>query len=315
MIMLLKVIYSMAGRMVQQVKQRVRVHQLGPADTQLLGALAEFEFLTAVQLARLFYKVSPANRIGVQRRLTRLYRERYVERGEPERPLRGGSVAYVYCLSQKGRRVVEGLGLRLPPRFRPSEWNAHTNSFWAHAVACGDVYIAAELLARTHSTLSLDELVLERAFRRLRSSVVLGDKRRVVIPDGWLRLRETAGRSGWLYPILLELDRGTERQAAWREKIRALLAWIDGRYEDLFGLGAVTIAVLTTSGEHRALSLKAWTEAELTSLGREQHGAWFRLAGVVPAEVSPDVLFLSPICLVPFREAPEPLISLGVVPG
>jgi hypothetical protein len=305
----------MAGSVSHRDSNRAFNQHLGPADSQILAALGRFEYLTAAQLLRLFYKASPANLTGVQRRLSRLFRAGYVERGEPERPLRGGSVAYVYCLSQQGRSIIKSLGLPLPPRFRPSEWTRHPNGFWAHRLACSDFFLAAELLGRTHPTLSLERLVLERAFRRVRSSVVITGKRRVVIPDGWLALREMAGMRSWLSPILLELDRGTERRSAWREKVRALLAWIDEPYEELLGVDAVTVAVLTTSGEQRARSLKAWTEEELTALGRTRHGDWFRIAGMVPACIPPAALFLAPTWLVPFAPARAPLLSLEVGSG
>lgn len=70
-----------------------------------------------------------------------------------------------------------------------------------------------------------------------------------IVPDGWLDLL-LAGNLQMC--LVLELDRGTLEQRAWRRKVRSLLAYARSPYQERFGTTSLTVAVVTTAGR-RAL--------------------------------------------------------------
>ena len=70
----------------------------------------------------------------------------------------------------------------------------------------------------------LSERELKRNALRVRVPSVAGGEERdvAVIPDAWFQL---SYRNQSPYSIALELDRGTEDQKVWRQKVAAYVAW------------------------------------------------------------------------------------------
>src|SRR5205823_2243658 len=89
-----------------------------------------------------------------------------------------------------------------------------------------------------------------------------------VIPDGWVDLRLAGvGR----ICLALELDRGTIEQKDWRRKVRGLVAYSQGPYQQAFQTNSLTIAVVVAPGRQapkkRLQDLLVWTERELEAIG------------------------------------------------
>jgi hypothetical protein len=119
------------------------------------------------------------------------------------------------------------------------------------------------------------------------------------VPDAWVDIR-IDGRLQVC--LVVELDRGTEEQKAWRRKVNNLLAFADGPYQDAFGTRSLTFAVVTTAGDHRLLELIRWTEAELAASREVAQGDLFVLTSWRPESLPAEELFRDRRWLQPFGD-------------
>src|SRR4051794_31538334 len=98
-------------------------------------------------------------------------------------------------------------------------------------LAVVDVLVAVERLTQEVPEIRLQTLLLERDLRRLHLQVTVPrgasgyeQARRVgVVPDALFSVSVAGGTT---QHFVLELDRGTERQQVWRDKVAALTLWV-----------------------------------------------------------------------------------------
>jgi hypothetical protein len=297
----------MAGRIAARTDTQSPLYVPGESDTRILTAVTTFHVMTAQQVLR--YLRTGQSLTDVQTRLKRLWENGFLLRRDLGRVAVGGSTALVYTASTKGRNFAAALGVAVGPRFRPTDFLSKSLSHLRHDVATTELYVAAVRFCREEPRLAVDRLMLERQFRAAKSSVELAGKRRLVYPDGWLLLtgKSPTGQRVSI-PLLLEVDMGTERQDAWREKVRTLVSWLDHGYEQVVHERSATVLIVAVPGQSRGQSLLAWTEAELTAYGRRNASALFCIAPLNPATVAPRELFLSSLCMTPFRAERVPLL-------
>ena len=196
------------------------------ADRSILLALGRFHYLTAAQASRLLYPNLNDHNRYMQRRLKRLVDNNYVLRLRALPMPRYGQAPHVFTLDRKGRTYLQQLGFPIEPYFRPSEERraAENSPFMIHRLAVIDVMIAADMLCNANESITCPRMLSERELKRnaLRVQVPSsgGGQRRdvAVIPDAWFQL---AHGNGTPYSIAVELDRGTEDQKVWRQKIAA----------------------------------------------------------------------------------------------
>lgn len=267
------------------------------ADSAILRALARFYYLTAAQASRLLYpNLNDQNRY-MQRRLKKLSDAGYVLRLRALPTPRYGQAPHVFTLAGKGRQYMSALGELLPTYFRPSEEAkaAENHPFMTHRLAALDVLIAAELLCG-EQLVSCPRMLTERELkpRAIRVEVPAGPnsldvqpRRVAVIPDGWFQLSVAGDHP---YSIALELDRGTEDQRVWRQKIAAYGVWAQGPYQRLFETDNLTVAVVCPDVRRRA-QLAAWTEMELSLRSLDQLKEIFLFTATSPVETSPQGFF------------------------
>src|SRR5215217_5417080 len=245
------------------------------ADRSILLALGRFHYLTAAQASRLLYPKLNDNHRYMQRRFKVLVDKGYVLRLRVLPAPRYGQAPHVFTLGRKGRTYLQQLGFSVEPYFRPSEEKrASENSpFMIHRLAAIDVMIAAERLCSENPSITCPRMLSERELKRtaLRvqvPSVATGQARSIaVIPDGWFQL---SYRNQNPYSIALELDRGTEDQKVWRQKIAAYIVWAQGPYMEAFETDNVTVAVVCPDGS-RVTQLIEWTMRELTARGTQEY--------------------------------------------
>jgi hypothetical protein len=108
-----------------------------------------------------------------------------------------------------------------------------------------------------------------------------------VIPDAWFQL---SYKNENPYSIALELDRGTEDQKVWREKVAAYVIWAHGPYRDVFETDNVTVAVVCPDSV-RVSQLIDWTMRELTDRAAEEYAELFLFTSESPV-ASPKRFFL-----------------------
>ncbi len=207
---------------------------------------------------------------------------------------RVGSAPHVFTLSNRGRRVLSEAGVSLAsPYVRPSEVHAAAENVWfmEHTLAAIDVLVAALALCR-QTTIRCPRLLTERQLKRHPVRVSLpGGRQTSVIPDGWLELQ--------LEPeppiaIALELDRGSEGQPRWRDKVQALAAWAAGPYQEALASDNLTLAIVTQS-QARWEQLAEWTSRELAASGHEELAQLFLFTSDSPVERPPWEFFCLPL--------------------
>jgi Replication-relaxation len=273
-------------------------YSITEADRSILFALGRFHYLTAAQASRLLYPHLNDNNRYMQRKLKRLVDNEYVLRLRALPMPRYGQAPHVFTLGRNGRMYLQRLGFPVEPYFRPSEERraAENSPFMIHRLAAIDVMIAADRLCADNPSITCPRMLSERelkhnALRVQVPSVTGGEVRDVaVIPDAWFQL---SYRNRDPYSFALELDRATEDQKVWRQKVAAYVVWATEPYMEAFETDNVTIAVVCPD-ERRVDQLIDWTMRELTVRGSEDLAALFLFTSASPV-ASPERFFLDQV--------------------
>ncbi len=293
------------------------------ADEAILLALARFHYLTAAQVSRLFYPTMHDRNREAQRRTKDLADAGYILRLGGALPQQQyGRRPNVCTLTDKGRKYVQELGATVQPYFRPQEDRRGYQNFpfMRHTLASIDVLITAERLCLEHDV-SCPHMLTERDLKHtaLRVDVPAGpngqNSRSVaVIPDGWFQLQVGEQQP---ISIALELDRATEVQKIWRQKVAAYSVWAgDGvPYEKAFETDNLTIAVVCPD-ERRCRMLIDWTLRELKLRGAEDFAELFLFTYVSPETTDPYQFFFAPVWQAAGQKQRIPLLDVpaGFVP-
>jgi len=289
---------------------------LGYREHQVLVFLNVYHLLTAIQIAKLLDYASTSLEL-VQRRLRRLCLNGFV-RAERMNGLRSfGSTPLLYSLGTRGWKYLRQNGVDVEERLRASEVLGGSWLFQAHSVAVNDALINGACLPRYDERVELAELRHERELRRLRLAVSVrrmhGSEIRgqIIQPDGLLRFQLKLPQRTVEQPVMLEADRGTEGQAAWRRKVTAVIQFLQNQYARAFASSVLpTIAVVATPGEARAEDLRRWTEAECRQEWSKAWGRLFCFTAAAPEKTFPHRFWASPVWKEAFKETPVPLLDL-----
>jgi hypothetical protein len=266
------------------------VSPITESDEAILLALARYHYLTAAQLSRLLYpKLNDRNRYA-QRRFKKLETAGYVLRLRALPTPQYGQASHVMTLSQRGRQFVQDLGVSVDIYFRPSEETkaANNSPFMTHRLATIDVMIAVDSLCRDYEQVYCLRLMSERELKRGAVRVDVkphvgrndGTRRTAVIPDAWFQLVV----NGETNSIAVELDRGTEDQRAWRQKVAAYLAWVDldtRLYQTAFEAEDLTVAVVCPDETRRNVLIE-WTRREVQARNAKDLGDIFAFTASSP---------------------------------
>ncbi len=115
------------------------------------------------------------------------------------------------------------------------------------------------------------------------------------------------------FPVLLEIDRGTQHKAPFQTHLKARLEFIrSGQYADVFGVPAVIIAYATTGqlptyGQTRRQALCAWIMDVLAELKMENWAEIFRVTNLTHEDIYTTPLFDAPVWYRP--DAPQPVVG------
>ena len=291
--------------------QRKALDHLGKAHLTMLAALLRYHVLTGDQLTKLLY--SPTWKTWVKYELLRLYHAGYVERA----PIatRQGQAPLCYAVTSTAVTALRAAGLTEKERGRPYRVHRITEGTLAHNLAVAEMMIAAERLVKAQATLELARLLHDLDLQRTAQPFIASDGRpHKAIPDAYLDfiVRE---EGGYRRPIWLEIDRGSENEQRFRNKIRMLIEYTDSAYREHYGRRAVTIAIVAVGGTPHLAQLTRWTEAELEALGAQDLDR-FRLAALrlnwdvkEAQRPSPVAIYREPVWYRPFHAEPVVLLS------
>ncbi len=319
----------------QRVKEPTRkakktVYEPTPLDYHLLQYVREYHFLTAWQLVKIHFSDGSLTR--AQTKLKTLYEHGYLDRRVLPH-IGTGQPTYIYALATKGINELKEQGFSSFSRYRPDRLQHYKYPHLEHVLSLNDVLIAARRLHRLAPDITLEAMQHDLDLKRTPVKVSYvrrlpdGDKEdeiTTIIPDAWLDFRLHLANTDKKRRkcIVLELDRGSEtNMAEFKRKIRAYVHYASegGAYQAMFGVKSITVAYITTAGENRLRTIRAWCEQELKEQKLEYEAPLFRFAALpylpqsetkktLPLEVDAKRLFLADISYIPYSPAPSCLL-------
>jgi hypothetical protein len=289
----------------------------------ILRAVAFYRYMTALDVAQ--YLQTPKT-IGYVRNIladlcggedfrthSYLYRFPLPKSGNSER---------VYTLGSRGRDYLSGhCGIPIDWYFRPDKVRHFSFSHVIHSLLLTRFLVAARVWSATRPDFQLTRTCISYEFQQTSPVVEVPFGTQVekvpVVPDGWLLFEQLQGgaHAGWL-PVLLEIDRGMEYQARFKQHIRSRLEFIrSGGYERLFGQKAVTIAYATTGDrpeyrETRRRTMCVWTREVLLDMRLSGWASIFRFCSLTHEELYALPLFAHPLWFRPDSETPVCLLDV-----
>lgn len=298
--------------------------KLTPTDEEMLEACARYQYMTVEHWVRLFE--DEGKRRYLQRRSQALSDHDYLIRLYIT-PLGGrGKGRSIFTHGAAGRDYAKSLGKRVPNRFRPIDVKTLTPRHLAHSEDLTDVLLSFDLLARHDDRITIPEMLHERFLFEQRFKVpvqfahlVTGELRQEqmeVTPDAFVKVAGQAGNERRIFPLLIEVDRDTEEQIDFREKIAKLYAFgTSETYEQLYQARSFNVAFIIQAPKRNPLDrlteVLAWTERELRQRNVQHDAVSFSFCALDPETTLPEDLWLGTNWLHPFSTTPHALIDLA----
>jgi hypothetical protein len=301
-----------------KAKRTAKSHELlplSPTEEEILRVISTYRYMTAVDVAHCLF--SPTSLTHVRSILKRLAggddgKERQCLYRFPLPSGQPGNRERVFTLGSAGRELVQSLGIPVEWYYRPSKTGRLSGSYVAHQLLLTRFVVCAcrftsqtpdYTLADVRLSYELDKQVPRR-------------EGETVVPDAWLNFERVTDRVR--FPVLLEIDRGSEFQERFKNHVKGRLVFIrSGEYARVFGIPAVIIAYATTGrtqahADSRRETMAAWTMEVLRELKLESWAGIFRFTSAVEYtrlyEQGND-LFTKPVWYRP--DSPTPLPLLG----
>lgn len=143
--------------------------------------------------------------------------------------------------------------------------------FLEHDLAVNDVLIACERFARaSDGDVTIHSLTHDEFLSRQPVKIKLPRHKKPVnlTADGYVELTAFGEHRNWW----IEVDRGTEHQKTWKEKVEAIIRYAQTRQDPL------TVLVVTTNGDPRLVQLVTWTEEQAAAMGEGEWSDLFRFS-------------------------------------
>jgi protein involved in plasmid replication-relaxation len=232
------------------------------SETMPVG-LYHLHLLTAAQLTRLHYSMGSYK--AIRQRLRVLADNGYVMIDAiPEKFTRGPNY---YTLGTKGIQYLRDVGLDVDTSLRAAKETTKGYLHIKHLLELNDVFIAALRVSTLDPRLYVADYRHERALKRTPYKTMVQGMTYGLVPDGFLDLRmRREGQSDLRLPVLLENDRGFEREHQFRQKIAAYRAFVrSGAYKQQFNVEGMTILITTYTDLKRVTDLRDWTWREVNT--------------------------------------------------
>jgi hypothetical protein len=300
---------------------------LTPTDEAMLLACARYQYLTAEQWCRYFE--DPGKLRYVQRRSRELAAQEYLIRLYLARAPGAGKAPSVFALGPQGRALAKSHGVAVPRRFRPIDLKTLSPKHLAHSVALTDVLLRFDLLARHDERITIADMRHERLLHEQRFKVtvpfvqpvtgVIEERVVEVVPDAFVRVIAQVGDAWRSFPLVIEVDRDTEEQIDFREKIANLYTFgLSKTYERLYEARSFNVVFFIQAPRRdpleRLAEVLAWAERELRQRRLEHESVSFSFCALDPATTPPDELLLGEQWFHPFGSSPHTLIDLAESP-
>jgi len=290
-------------------------------DEEILKTVHFYRYMTALDVGYRLY--SPSVLRYVRSLLTRLsggddhVPDQYLYRFRlPKTTV--GNVQRIYTLGSKGRDFLANeVGLPVEWYFRPGKVNNLSFSTVLHSLVLTRFLVAAQRWSAKHPEFRLVQTRICYELEKAPPAVAFNKAGKIetlrVVPDAWLLFEKWTGETReHSYPVLLEIDRGTEYQHKFKQHVRARLEFIKkgGLYGKVFGVEAVMIAYATVgqtseNGETRRATMCRWTQEVLAELNKQSWASVFRFHSLSLDDIYAASLFEEPVWYQP--GLPEPV--------
>ncbi|MGZ3947108.1 MAG: replication-relaxation family protein [Flavisolibacter sp.] len=310
------------GKTVQKKTRKLseKIFLVTPAHDALMRLFPEYHFMTIDQVRR---AKNFSSFTHVSMKLKELSDHDYLRRlALPT--LSAGQPIAIYTLSMKGRNYLEEQGYELGSYYRPVEHKHLTSPFLVHTLEINNFLIDARTLCSLVPAFSLEsvrhDLMLKQTPFKVSMTVMEGEKEKQktvsLVPDAWLdfRMDRGKGKRPYRYCIWLELDRGTHDIKPFKQKLRALLSFMQSPGMKT-GLDAkekeTTIAFVTTVGDKRVEEMRGWVRQVLAKTHEGMNDKFVFTAMPPLGEKPMDAkrLFLEPVWYRPFGDNPSKLLG------
>lgn len=273
---------------------------------EILKILHFYRYMAARDIVYLLF--SPSSVTYVREMLALLSQHKYLYRFQL--PHSGsGNTQMIYILASRGRDyLVREAGMEVDWYFRPYKVNSLSYGQVVHDLALTRFCVAATVWAAKQPDFNL---VQTRICYELARSLK-------VVPDGWLLFeRLKGGAHDTYFPVLLEIDRGTEYSKRFVQHLQSRIEFVKkgGAYSKIFGQEAVMIAYVTTqeTTEHQDARRRAmcmWTSKVLKELGKTNWSPIFRFHSLSLADIYQSDIFDGPVWYRLDSASPVPLFTL-----
>jgi Replication-relaxation len=231
-------------------------------DEQMQVGLYHLHLLTAAQLTRL-HNYSMGSYKAIRQRLRVLADNGYVVIDAiPEKFHRGPNY---YTLGAKGIHYLADLGLEVDKSLRAGKETGKSYMHIRHLLELNDVFIAALRISTLDQRLYVQDWCHERTLKRMLYKTMVHGATYGLVQDGFLDLRvKREGQADLRLPVLLEHDRGWERERQFKQKFAAYRAYLqNASFKQQFGVGNITVVVTTFTDMKRVADLRKWTWDEV----------------------------------------------------
>lgn len=264
--------------------------KVSPKEEAILKSIYTHYLLTVEQVTRLHYSAGSVRYVSAL--LKSMAEKNLLVRSARDHV----SLPYVYMLGKQGMKYLREIREDIIS-FYPSEHKALSWSYIKHIIATNDVLIAALKLSPVAPNIEVIEL---------KHDWLLRTELKNVVPDGWINFLLNGNMQVCVW---LEVDRGTEKEKAFRRKIAVIVEFIRYHYVETFGTPSVTVAFATTQGQRRCEAMRVWTEKELSATFNREFADVFRFAAITTGALEPNEVFLATIWKAPFRDEHVALIG------
>ena len=292
-----------------------------PQIEEILKAVHFYRYVTALDITHLFY--SPTVLPYVRQRLTHLAGGRDFAGNQflyrfPLPSTSAGNPQRVYTLGSRGRAyLLDELGLPVEWYYRPHKVRDMGYSQMLHNIILTKVLVAAQKWSGKHNNFDLLQTRISYELAERPSILTIAHAGETitlkVIPDAWLLFNRLS--DGERFPILLEIDRGTQYQKAFKNHVRSRIEYLRcGAYRETFGTEAVIIAYATTGAtqamrETRCKTLCLWTREVLEDMLLENWASVFRFHPLAIEDIYNTLVFEKAVWYQPSSSSPLPLFG------
>ncbi|MBA7628912.1 hypothetical protein ES703_36409 [subsurface metagenome] len=231
--------------------------KLTDRDKRVIEWVYLFRFLTGGQIRLLEFE--NVSKTACQRRLSLLYHNKYLSAIQKPTHAGYGSSKRVYCLSQRGKKVISFTHDGMDPK--NIKWNKKNNQveiyFLEHTLAVNDIRVAFTIYARSlgYELKWIPEWELKALKEKVRDPENPG-KSLAVTPDGYFLLKGEGKEARFF----IEADRATETNRRWKDKIRGYVEYVKtGQYYKRYKAESLRVLTITTTQE-RLKNLLATTK-------------------------------------------------------